>query len=57
MWMPHGEGDGHWPMTPQFFFKDATFKPGRDFGKVFSHWKVLKEHMTMVTSLEEFMEL
>jgi len=50
--IPHGEGGGHWPMTPQKLQKAIPFKLELDFGRVYSHWKALGEHKAMVSSSE-----
>jgi hypothetical protein len=47
--MPHGEGDGHWPMMPQKLQKAITFKPELSFGQGYSQWKSLNEHKAMVS--------
>jgi hypothetical protein len=56
-WMPHGEEDGHLPMTSQKLRRTITFKLELEFKQDYSHWKSLDEKKAMATLFEGFKEI
>jgi hypothetical protein len=54
---PHGEGSGHWRMTPQKIRKAITLESDLSFGRVYSHWKSLEEKKETVLLFKGFRKL